>query len=71
MAGLDASPEELAGAATKISAVYRGKKAREAIKEKKADLASSKQEAGAEESQVAETPANPEGGEAVESEKKE
>jgi len=27
--GLDATPEELAGAATKISAVFRGKKARE------------------------------------------
>jgi len=36
--GLDASPEELAGAATKIGAVYRGRKARAEVAEKRATL---------------------------------
>lgn len=40
--GLEATPEELAGAATKISAVFRGKKAREEVSQLKAELEASK-----------------------------
>merc|ERR1712166_70356 len=36
--GLEATPEELAGAATKIGAVYRGRKARAEVAEKRATL---------------------------------
>jgi type IV secretory pathway VirB10-like protein len=42
LAGLEATPEELAGAATKISAVFRGKKAREEVSLLKAELEASK-----------------------------
>jgi len=38
--GLEATPEELAGAATKIGAVYRGRKARAEVAEKRATLGS-------------------------------
>jgi hypothetical protein len=40
--GLGASKEELEGAATKIGAVYRGRKARQEVAQKKAELEQSK-----------------------------
>jgi len=45
--GLVATPEELSVAATKIGAVYRGKKAREEVAAKRAEVEASKNESQA------------------------
>ena len=57
--GLDATPEELAVAATRISAVYKGRKAREDVAAKKKALDASKAEASEVEKSKEEPTATP------------
>ena len=60
MDGLGATEEELAGAATKISAAFKGKKARQAVAEKKANLEDKKDDNLLVEEKKEESKADPE-----------